>query len=145
MATIILNRTNEYVNRLRDYGVYIDGKKVGTIANGEIKEFNVSAGQHSVVTKIDWCSSYPLTFDISDNEVKNFKVGSFKNAKWLMPTGLIIIVLSYIVNLLFGFEYLFYLVIPSFLIMVYYMTFGRKRYLTLTEEKSERQGKVALQ
>ena len=145
MATIILNRTNEYVNRLRDYGVYIDGKKVGTIANGEIKEFNVSAGQHSVVTKIDWCSSYPLTFDISDNEVKNFKVGGFKNAKWLMPTGLIIIVLSYIVNLLFGFEYLFYLVIPGFLIMVYYMTFGRKRYLTLTEEKSERQGKVALQ
>lgn len=145
MAIIILNRTSEYVNRLSDYGVYIDGKKVGTIANGEIKEFNVSPGQHSIITKIDWCSSPSLTFDISDNEVKNFKVGGFKNAKWLMPTGLIIIILSYIVNLLFDFEYLFYLVIPGFLIMIYYMTVGRKRYLTLTEEKTERQGKMALQ
>ncbi|MBO9681290.1 MAG: hypothetical protein J7502_01235 [Flavisolibacter sp.] len=144
MATIILNRTSEYVNRLRDYGVYIDEKKVGTIANGEIKEFNVSAGQHSIVTKIDWCSSQTVTFDISDDEVKNFKVGGFKNAKWLMPTGLIIIVLSYIVNLLFDTEYLFYLIIPIFLIMVYYMTLGRKRYLTLSEEKTEGQEKMVL-
>lgn len=51
MATIIINRTSEYLNRLRDYGVYIDGKKVGTIANGETKEFNVSTGQHSVFMK----------------------------------------------------------------------------------------------
>lgn len=144
MATIILNRTSEYLNRLRDYEIYIDEKKVGTIANGEIKDFNVSDGKHLIVTKIDWCSSQPLTFDISDNEVKNFKVGGYKNAKWLMPTGLIIIVLSYIVNLLFDFEYLFYLVIPDFLIMVYYLTVGRKRYLSLIEEKTERQGKMAL-
>lgn len=31
MATIILNRTSEYLNRLRDYEVYIDEKKVGTV------------------------------------------------------------------------------------------------------------------
>ncbi|HWI92725.1 MAG TPA: hypothetical protein VNT20_15720 [Flavisolibacter sp.] len=145
MATIILNRTSEYINRLRDYLVYIDGKKVGTISNGEIKEFNVPSGQHSMVTKIDWCSSQTVTFDVSEDEVKNFNVGGFKNARWLMPTGLIIIVLSYFANLLFDIEYLFYLVIPSFLIMVYYMTVGRKRYLTLTEEKTKRQVKMALQ
>ena len=145
MATIILNRTSEYVNRLRNYGVYIDGKKVGTIANGDTKEFNVSPGQQSIVTKIDWCSSQTVTFDISNDEVKNFKVGGFKNAKWLMPTALIVIVLSYIVNLKYGFEYLFYLVVPAFLLLVYYMTVGRKRYLTLTETKTAQQGRMALQ
>jgi len=145
MATIILNRTSEYVNRLRNYAVYIDGKKIGTIANGETKEFNVSPGQHSIVTKIDWCSSPTVTFDISDDEVRNFKVGGFKNAKWLMPTAVIVFLLSYIVNLKYGFEYLFYFVVPAFLLLVYYLTVGRKRYLTLTETKTERQARMALQ
>jgi len=145
MATIILNRTSEYVNRLRNFGVYIDGKKVGTIANGDRKEFNVSPGQHSIVTKIDWCSSKTITFDLTDDEIKELKVGGFKNAKWLMPTTFIVIVLSYIANWKYGFEYLFYLVVPAFLLLVYYLTVGRKRYLTLTETKSERQERVAFQ
>jgi hypothetical protein len=145
MATIILNRTSEYVNRLRNYGVYIDGKKVGTIANGETKDFVVTPGHHSIVTKIDWCSSKTINFDISNDELKEFRVGGFKNAKWLVPTGLIVIVLSYIVNLRYGFEYLFYLVVPAFLLLVYYLTVGRKRYLTLTETKAERQSRMALQ
>ncbi|MGK2862103.1 MAG: hypothetical protein ACSLE0_09235 [Chitinophagaceae bacterium] len=98
MATIILTRTSEYVNRLRDYGVYIDGKKVGTMANGETKEFNVSSGQHTLFTKIDWCSSPTMTFSQGDNEFRNFKVGGFKNARWIMPTAIIITILSYVIN-----------------------------------------------
>jgi hypothetical protein len=144
MATIIINRTSEYLNRIRDYGVYIDDKKVGTISNGETKEFNVSEGHHSVFTKIDWCSSPTLSVNVNDQETKSLKVGGFKNGKWLMPTGLVIIVLSYIANLLFDFEYLFYLVIPVFLLMVYYTTVGRKQYLTLTENKPEQQKTMAL-
>lgn len=145
MATIILNRTSEYVNRLRNYGVYIDGKKVGTIANGDTKEFVVTPGHHSIVTKIDWCSSKTITFDIGHDEIKEFKVGGFKNAKWLMPVAFIVIVLSYIVNFKYGFEYLFYLVIPAFLMLVYYLTVRRKKYLTLTETKTERKSRMAFQ
>lgn len=145
MATIILDRTSDYVNRLRNYVVYIDGKKVGTIANGETKEFVVSTGQHSIVTKIDWCSSKTLTFDISNEEVKCYKVGAFKNANWLMPTALIFLVLSYMVNFKDGFDYFFYLSIPAFLLLVYYLTVGRKRYLSLIEAQTERQGRVELQ
>ena len=145
MATIILNRTSEYVNRLRNYSVYIDGKKVGTLADGETKEFVVTPGHHSIVTKIDWCSSKTITFDLSDDEMKEFKVGGFKNAGWLVPTAIIVIVLSYIVNLKYGFEYLFYLAVPAFLLLVYYLTVGRKRYLTLTETETERQNRMALQ
>lgn len=145
MGTIIINRTNEYLNRIRDYGVYIDGKKVGTIANGETKEFNVFAGKHSVFAKIDWCSSPTLSLDLNDHETKSLKVGGFKNGNWLMPTALVIIVLSFVANRLFDFDYLFYLVIPIFLLMVYYMTVGRKKYLTLTENKLEQQRTMALQ
>ena len=144
MATIIINRTSEYLNRFRDYGVYIDGNKIGTIPNGETEEFNVSAGCHSVFAKIDWCSSQTLSVNMVDQEIKSFKVGGFKNGKWLMRTGVVTIVLSYVANLLFDFEYLFYLVILVFLISVYYITVGRKQYLTLTENKSEHQKTMAL-
>ena len=137
MPKVVLNRTSEYINRFRNYSIYIDGKKVGTIANGETKEFNVSSGQHSLVSKIDWCSSPTMTFNISDNEIKNFNVGGFKNAKWVMPAALIMIVLSYVVNYMYGFEYLIYLVVPAFLLLVYFLTVGRKRYLILTQTKTE--------
>ena len=133
MASIIINRTSEYLNRLRNYDVYIDGKKVDTISNGETKEFNISAGQHSILIKIDWCSSQTLLVDINDNETKSFKVGGFKNGNWLIPAALVI--LSSISSRLFDFNYLFYLIIPFFLSMVYYMTLGRKQYLTLKENK----------
>lgn len=145
MAKIILTRTSEYANCLRDYDVYIDGKKIGTIANGETKEFNISGGQYSFVTKIDWCSSPTLTFDISDDKVKNFKVGGFKKAKWLMPTALIFIILSHLINWKYGFYSIFILIIPAFLVIVYYLTVGRKRYLTLTETKTEQQDRMVFQ
>jgi len=137
MATIVVQRTSEYLNRIRNYGVYIDGKKVGTIANGETNEFSVSTGQHLIYTKIDWCSSRTLNFDSSDNEIRRFEVGGFKHGYWLMPTAIFIIILSYILNLKHDFEYLFYLAIPIFLLLVYYLTVGRKRYLNLTEIKSK--------
>ena len=137
MASIIINRTSEYLNRLRNYGVYIDGKKVDTISNGETKKFNISAGQHSILTKIDWCSSQTLLVDINDNKTKSFKVGGFKNGRWLIPAGLVIPILSFIASSLFDFDYLFYLIIPIFLLMVYYMTLGRRQYLTLKENESK--------
>ena len=136
MATFIINRTSEYLNRGRRYGIYVDGKEMGKMVNGETKEFNVSPGQHSVFAKIDWCSSETLSIDLNDQETKTLKVGGFKNGNWMMPVGFILLVLSYVLNLLFSVAYLFYLVIPLFLISLYYITFGRKKYLTLSEEKS---------
>ncbi len=136
MATVIIERTSEYLNRLRNYGVYIDGEKVGTIANGETKEFTVSQGTHTIVTKIDWCSSTTIQFSISDDETKAFKVSGFKNAHWLMPAAIIIIISSYLVNLKFGFDYSLYLTVPIFLLLLYYITVGRKRYLMLIEAKT---------
>jgi hypothetical protein len=144
MAVLIVNRTSEYLNRWRDFGVYIDGKKVGTIANGETKEFNVSSGHHTIFTKIDWCGSETQSFSLDDTEIKAFKVGGFKHGHWLLPTALVITGLSYIARFLFEFEYLFYLVILLFLLLAYYMTVGRSKYLTLTEDQAKRSRTTAL-
>lgn len=67
MATIKLQRTSEYINRMRDYHILIDGQKVGTIANGETKEFETTNGQHSLIAKIDWCSSPEINLNIDQS------------------------------------------------------------------------------
>ena len=133
MATIRLKRTSEYNNRMRDYKIFIDGQQVGTIANGETKDFPTTVGKHIVTAKIDWCSSPDISVDIKDNQTKNLKVGGFRNGQFLMPIGLGLIVLHFILSKFADFDYTIFLVAPLFLLMVYYLTIGRKKYLTLEE------------
>ena len=93
MAKIILKRTSEYVNRMRDYKIYLDGLNIGTIANGETKQFEINTGQHSIIAKIDWCCSPEINVNLIENETKSLKVGGFKNGNWIMPSGLILLVI----------------------------------------------------
>ena len=103
MPKLIIQRPNEFINRFREYVIYIDGKNIGSIANGKIKEFDVTSGSHSLVAKIDWCSSPEINFEITDTKAKIFSVGGFTSA------------------------------VPLFLSLLYYLTIGRKKYLTLKE------------
>jgi hypothetical protein len=78
MATIRIKRTSEYINLLRDYKIFIDGQQVGTIANGEIKDFPTTVGQHIVTAKIDWCSSPDVSIDVKENQTINLNVYGLK-------------------------------------------------------------------
>ena len=98
MATIKIQRTSEYINSLRNYRIFIDGQKIGTIANGKTKEFEITAGRHSIVGKIDWCSSPELTVDLNDNDTKTFLIGGFKNGNWIMPITIGVIVLCFVLT-----------------------------------------------
>ena len=133
MATIIINRTSEYNNRLRDYQIFLDGKKIGVIANGQTKEFETTAGRHTIIAKIDWCSSPEMAVTLNDLEKKELTVGGFKNGNWIMPVAMGIIVLDFILQPAFHFEYGIVLIIPAFILLLYYLTIGRKKYLTLKE------------
>ena len=133
MASIKLHRKREYTNRMRDYKIFIDGLEVGTIANGETKEFATTVGQHSVTAKIAWCSSPDISIKTDDNEIVNLKVSVFKNGNWLMPIAGGIIALHFILKMTVDLEYTIVLVIPVFILLIYYLTLGRKKYLTMTE------------
>ena len=133
MATIILTRTSEYNNRLRDYQLFLDGKKIGTIANGQTKEFETTSGQHTILAKIDWCSSPEITLTLNQTDKKELKVGGFKNGNWIMLISIGAIALHFILRTVFNFNYAIFLVIPAFILLVYYLTFGRKKYLTLNK------------
>jgi hypothetical protein len=136
MATIKIQRTSEWNARFRDFLIFIDGKHVGTIANGESKEFTTTPGIHTITAKIDWCSSPDITINTEDNQIKNLKVSGFKHGNWMMPAVMVMVVLVIILKLTIDFKYLEYwiiLVIPVFLILLYYFTIGRKRFLRLME------------
>lgn len=136
MATITIERTNEFLNKMRDFKIFIDGSQVGTIANGETKDFPINGGPHYLTAKIDWCSSPDIAISLGDAETKKFKVGGFKTANWLIFLGLGILVLHLLLSEITQFNYTVLLLVPIFLLLVYYLTLARKKYLTLTESKN---------
>ncbi len=135
MITVIIERSNELFNRLRDYGVYIDGEKMGTIANGETKQFELSLGEHTLCCKIDWCSSPELKFNTTEDLIKIFKVGAYRNAKLIMPlTSILLCIFLFLKFSGLNSGYYSLAFISIFLLSIYFVTIGRKRYLTLYEK-----------
>lgn len=131
MALIKLQRSSEYNNMMRDYHIYIDNKKAGTIANGELKTFEISGGNHSVIAKIDWCSSKKVQININDDDQLILKVGGFKIGKWMLPIGLSLILLHFALEYFLDIDFIKYLIMAASFVLVYFITFGRKRYLYL--------------
>ena len=133
MALIRIKRTSEYINKLRNIDIFIDGKKVGKIANGEIKDFPTSTGNHKLLAKIDWGTSPEIIVNLKENQLINLELGTFKYGKHLAPISIGLIPLHYILKYLFDINYSIILLVPFFLLLVYYLTIGRKKYLTLKQ------------
>jgi hypothetical protein len=121
------------MNLMRDYRLFIDGQKIGSIGNAQTKDFEIPPGRHSVIAKIDWCSSPELSIEINDHDSKTLLVGALKIWRWIIPLITGIIALSFIVTLASRFYFTLFLILPTFLLLLYYLTFGRKNYLTLRE------------
>ena len=135
MATLIIKRTSEWNNRMRDIRIYLDGERIGFIGNGQTKEFDVEAGIHSLHTKIDWCGSETITIELSDDESKEVELSGFKLGKWMVPFALIISVFYFVFGSRTDFSPLLYigLLIPFLVYLIYILTIGRNKYLLLRE------------
>ena len=137
MAKLIIKRTSEWNNRMRDIGIYLDGEKMGVIGNGEIKEFEVDPGEHTLESKIDWCGSEPLKMNLSDNETKKIELSGFKLGKYMMPITLIISILYFAFGQQLNLDSMPFLllILPFGLYLVYHLTLGRNKYLRLEESE----------
>ena len=134
MATIKIKRTNDYVNALRDYRLFIDGQKIGTIGNNQIKEFDIPIGEHSLIAKIDWCSSPAFSFETNGSDSKIILLGAIRSWRWLMPLISISIVLALLLKDVSDYISTTLVLIPL-LYILYYLTIGRKNFLTIEELK----------
>ena len=73
-----------HLGRSRDYNIYVDGTKVGTIPNGQKESFVVAAGAHTMLAKTDmsW-TSHEHRFDVKENDSTAFHVQPSPNRTWL--------------------------------------------------------------
>lgn len=136
MSKITVTRPKEWTNRLRSYTLYLDDQKLGTVGNDEIKTFDVPPGKHKLRAKVDWCGSREQEFTVADSEMKYFRLTAFKYSKVLMPLFSAIVILHFFLRRFAGFNYLIWLIIPGFLVLIYYLTIGRYDYLWLRSTDS---------
>jgi hypothetical protein len=134
MAKLIIKRANEYGNAARKYGVYIDDQKAGTISNNDTESYDLAAGSHTVYAKIDWCYSQVLTVTISEGETKYVRLSGIPHANLVILIYIIIVALSVLLAYYTDIDIILFTV-PTFpLITLYYLTLGRRKYLSLKEQ-----------
>ena len=135
MGKLIITRRKEWQNRARNFSIFIDNEKRDYITNGEIKELEIEPGKHNLLFKVDWCSSQKMEIEIPIEKAKTIEVSGFKLAKWIYPIFFILFGTFYIIKIFFSIQIdeLVYLSIPLILIILYYLSFGRKKYIEIKE------------
>lgn len=138
---IIINRKSEWRNRAFGFRVLIDGKEVGTIANGGSGEYPIEPGVHKLQCKIDWGSSPELELTLAEGETRFVQVGS--GMKYYRALTILMIpvllsgpVIKYLnLSVPENFTYLqLTILVPFLLYFIYYLSIGRGRYLLLKED-----------
>lgn len=132
MAIITIKRPPG-INKQKNYEIYIDGQKTGTISDGEITDFNTTEGHHSINIKVDEFSSPEIKIETSEDKTTTLKIVGFKKLKWMWEIIIGIYALHFILKISTGFRYTTFLIFPVFLFYVYYKTLGWKKHLTLEE------------
>lgn len=138
---IIISRKSEWRNRARNFHVWIDGREVGTIANGSSEEYPIEPGIHTLQCKIDWCSSPELELTLKAGETRFVQVGSGMKYYSMFTVLMILVLLSgpvikYLnLSVPENFTYLqLTILVPFLLYFIYYLSIGRGRYLLLKED-----------
>ncbi len=138
MAQLIITRKSEFINSLTDFSIYLNEEKIGTISNGESEEFIIPEGTNSLKVKNDWYGSKVLKINAGNEQTISVSISS------LWPGHIFKFFISFIVvvQILFR-EFIrnHYLLKYTFLILsiitviavVYYLTFGRNKYIELVK------------
>ncbi len=135
MPRLIVNRKSHWINKMRNIGLYLDDHKIGTIGNGDMEEFTVTAGPHTIRAKLDWCGSNKHNFIITNNETYTVAVEPYKYATALLAIEMGLLAVHLIAKFLYEIDYIIWLIIPFFMVSLYYTTFGYNRYLVIKEDK----------
>lgn len=136
MATLRIRRNSEFNNKMRNFKIFIDGQQVGTIADGETKDFETTMGEHIITAKIDWCSSQDILVNVNHDQIIHLKLTGYKYGQVLAPIGFGLIILHFLLSIFISVDYIIYFVTPIFLLLLFNLTIGRKKYLELTEINS---------
>ena len=130
MAKLIITRSSEWMNRARAIKITINDKAIGEIANGQVRDVELPAGDYVIKAKLDWCGgSYPFT--VSENETKTVTLSSFGYSWNFMPISAALSATVFVLLFLLKMDFAGFLVLPVLFIMIYYITIGRNNYLVI--------------
>ncbi len=134
MARLIVKRKSRWINKMRNIGLYVDNNKIGSIGNGCIEEYSISPGEHTLKARLDWCSSNVHSFSLSENETYTVAVEPYKYATVLLAFEIAILLIHFLAKYYYDIDYIVWLIIPFFVVNLYYLTFGYNRYLHIKED-----------
>ena len=144
MAKLKIRRTNQYINRYRSYQIFIDGKRAGSIPNGETRSFDVSPGKHTISARSRWGRGPEIKTDIDRDEEKSLRLGSFNQMTKTEFFLIGLIIINFILSLIwyfFDFELKEPLSGLLFINVAFYIIlFGPKKYLTFKERNTNEVG-----
>lgn len=90
-------------------------------------------GIHTLQFTIDWCGCPTVTFMAAEGETKYFDISAFWNSHIIAPLALVVISGNVASMLFFNFYGLNILLALLFAGVVYLLTLGKDKYLTLKE------------
>lgn len=75
MATIIITRPKQFINRLRSYRILVNGEELTTVNHNEHKTLELPSGTYTLKAKIDWVSSPEYTLTVNEKETQTLEIG----------------------------------------------------------------------
>lgn len=130
MARVTIKRSSEWLHKLRNVHVIVDGVDFATLKNGERKVINLPEGKHHIQAKMSWFGSRKLDFKLTNGGYTSFYVKGYKHAKYTSMASVFVAPVYLLLLMPFAG---FYLAIGSAIILyLMYMLFvGRHKYLEI--------------
>jgi hypothetical protein len=75
-AQLSIKRASQWTGRIRQLQVYVDRRRVGSLAPGEQRRFPVDPGRHTVGVRMDWTRSGLLPITVGEGETVSLECGS---------------------------------------------------------------------
>lgn len=120
MPTLQLIRTDERTNQKAEMVLFLNGKQLGTIGNGEKKSFEIPQGFHKLKARIDSSGSKSYSFKLKEDQLKTLVLSHNNDVNKFGAFAVGAIVVDLIIN---G------------LLLFYYFAIGHNRYIKIEELK----------
>lgn len=140
MAKISIKRAKRNFHWANDFEVFIDSKCVGTVSNGQTKEFDTTSGSHQVSLKMNRYASPTISIEVQNNQPKSLEANLHKTI-YLQGMSSIPLMIGAIIVRKYDYDSIAMqvgMITPAALMFansIYYLTKGRSRYLRLIEVK----------
>ena len=137
MATLRVIRDKEYINGLRNIGIYVDGNKVTKLSSGSTRDIEVTEGSHTVYAKMTIYTSPTVVFKAT-KEMHIIRIGSTTKPVWFISATFVWSLLLILATRQ-GLELFPMLLVFGLGLAIFFIAFlvNRKKYFWIYDDKAK--------